>query len=392
MTVSGGSYLPPRKRGDLDQFIADERLGESGLQPFIYAQNPWFQAKMSEIYRFSHQLSASNSLDALLREIVREAKEILQASFSRLLLAYPKGKWFCEASYPDLPRTGGQESDLTNFVYQQAAEKSGPTYIQRGSSFWARLERHSPQTRQASGLYLFPLTFKCETLGILVLGHKEKNGLASFDEEKRQLGLYIAEQSAGAIYRVLTARRLQENQAEMVQALSKTVEARDDDTGGHSSRMTRLAERIAAACHCTDEEIQIIRWAGQLHDIGKIGIPDAILRKPGPLTDGEWAVVRKHPDVGADIVLMVSNLAGVAELIRAHHERYDGNGYPRRLNTAQIPLGARILAIADAYTAMTDGRAYRKEFTHEAAIAEIKQCAGTNFDPWIVEAFLSLYQ
>jgi len=396
MTVSGGTFLPPFKRGELDRFSAEEYLGESGLQSYLRAQNPWFQAKMSEIYRFSHQLSASDSLDVLLYEIVRSATDILQVSSCRLLLAQPDGTWMCEASYARLSKLGPlariPEPETAGFVYQQAAERGSPTVIQRGSTLWATLENRSSLTRRVSCLCLAPMAFKNDVVGMLVLGQNGKSSQANFDEHKRVLVMLVAELSAGAILRAKTANRLQKNQAETVLALSKTIQARDDDTGGHSNRMTRLAERIAAACHCSDEEIQVIRWAGQLHDIGKIGIPDAILRKPGPLTDSEWAIVRRHPDVGADIVLMVSNLAGVAELIRSHHERFDGEGYPRRLSGSKIPLGARILAIADAYTAMTGGRAYRKDFTHDEALAEIKQCAGTNFDPWIVDAFLSLYQ
>lgn len=388
--------MPPRSRGEYERLMAEDRLGESGLQVFLRAQNPWFQAKMAEIYRFSHQLAAANSLEALYQEIVRETTDILEVNSCRLLLAAAGGEWVCEAEYPALPHPAAAKRTAepvpASTVYHKAAEKTGLTFIQRGSSAWAGLEERSNQPRRLSGLCLIPMIFRNERIGMLVLGQNGKNSFTAFEEEKKQLGMFIAEQSAGAVYRAVTAHRLQENRVETVQALSKTIEARDDDTGGHSTRMTHLAERIAAACHCSDEEIQVIRWAGQLHDIGKIGIPDSILHKPGPLDDAEWAVVRRHPDVGADIVLMVSNLASVADLIRAHHERYDGTGYPRRLSALQIPMGARILAIADAYTAMTDGRSYHPAFSHDEAAEEIKDCSGTYFDPWIVEAFLSLYQ
>lgn len=177
-----------------------------------------------------------------------------------------------------------------------------------------------------------------------------------------------------------------------VPVLSHALEIKAESTAAHSIRMTRLAERLAAACHCTDEEIQTIRWAGLLHDIGKIGIPDDILRRPGPLSEQEWAIIRRHPDIGAEIVLMVTQLTAVGELIRAHHEHYNGSGYPRGLAGGEIPLGARILAVADAYTAMTDGRIYRPTISHSAAIEELQRCAGRHFDPWVVEVILSMYQ
>jgi putative nucleotidyltransferase with HDIG domain len=179
---------------------------------------------------------------------------------------------------------------------------------------------------------------------------------------------------------------------ESVSSLSHSLEKKDESTAGHSARMTRLAERLAAACHCSDEEIQIIRWAGLLHDIGKIGIPDTILRRPGALSEQEWGIIRKHPDIGAEIVQMVTQLSGVAELIRSHHEHFDGSGYPRNLAAGSIPMGARILAVADAYTAMTDGRFYRPAVSHQAAIEELERCAGSQFDPWVVGVFINLYQ
>ncbi len=133
-------------------------------------------------------------------------------------------------------------------------------------------------------------------------------------------------------------------------------------------------------------------WGALLHDIGKIGVPDEILRKAGPLTDEEWELMKRHPELGAEIVAPVKKLVDVAPIIRSHQEKFDGSGYPDGLRGEEIPLGARILAVVDAYGAMTDERVYRKARSHEEALAELRRCAKTHFDPEVVDAFLAVLE
>jgi len=170
--------------------------------------------------------------------------------------------------------------------------------------------------------------------------------------------------------------------------LAKAVEAREVDTEGHNQRLAAWAEAIARELGCSEAEVQAVYWAAWLHDIGVISVPDRILRKPGPLSEEEWEVVRRHPEVGAEIVAPVKKLAAVIPLIRAHQERYDGSGYPEGLKGEAIPLGARILAVADAYGAMIEGRVYRQAHPPEEAVAELERLKGVQFDPGVVEAFL----
>jgi HD-GYP domain-containing protein (c-di-GMP phosphodiesterase class II) len=152
--------------------------------------------------------------------------------------------------------------------------------------------------------------------------------------------------------------------------------------------MVGLAEETGRELGLPEDEIKALHWAANLHDIGKIGIPDEILNKAGPLSQVEWAVMQRHPIIGARIIAPVKKLSNVAPIIRAHHERFDGAGYPYGLKGADIPLGARIVSVADAYTAMTDERVYRKAMSHAEAVAELQRYAGTQFDPDVVEAFL----
>jgi HD-GYP domain-containing protein (c-di-GMP phosphodiesterase class II) len=139
------------------------------------------------------------------------------------------------------------------------------------------------------------------------------------------------------------------------------------------------------------DELDLLRQAGELHDIGKVAIPDSILSKPGPLDEEEWVFVRQHPVVGERIISAAPALAQVAKLVRASHERFDGTGYPDGRIGEEIPLGARIIAVCDAYDAMIGPRPYRLGMSDEVALAELRRCAGEQFDPAIVEVFCDVH-
>lgn len=179
-----------------------------------------------------------------------------------------------------------------------------------------------------------------------------------------------------------------------LRSLSGALDARDSETGGHSERVADLTMAMASEMGIArdSEHWRYISWGALLHDVGKIAIPDIILRKPGKLTEEEWVIMRTHPRAGCDILLAVDFLAPVAEMVYSHHERYDGGGYPRGLAGEQIPLGSRIFMIADAFDAMTSDRIYRRAMPAEEALAEILRHSGSQFDPTAVRAFLSVYQ
>jgi diguanylate cyclase (GGDEF)-like protein len=169
-------------------------------------------------------------------------------------------------------------------------------------------------------------------------------------------------------------------------SLAKAVDARDTYTGSHSERVSDFAARVARRVGLDAEQVELTRLAGSLHDLGKLAIPEEILRKPGALTDSERLVLERHPQIG---FRMLDSLGvdPVARLVLHHHERWDGAGYPDGLRGDGIPLGARIIFVADAYDAMTSDRIYRPKRSSEAALAELRRCAGTQFDPGIVAAF-----
>jgi len=173
-------------------------------------------------------------------------------------------------------------------------------------------------------------------------------------------------------------------------ALAAAVRTRDTYTGDHSLGMAQLTEEMAVRLGIGAQDRTHLRYASALHDIGKIGVPDGILLKPGPLTEEERLVIQTHPRLGYELLWQVEALRPVAEVVLAHHERWDGQGYPRGLAGAEIPLLARIVSVADAYSAMTTDRPYRGHLQQEVAIAELRRYAGSQFDPAVVQVFIEV--
>jgi response regulator RpfG family c-di-GMP phosphodiesterase len=177
-----------------------------------------------------------------------------------------------------------------------------------------------------------------------------------------------------------------------LEALAASLDARERDTGRHSQRVMRFTAAIAARMGIRGDLLIDIARGALLHDIGKIGVSDNILLKPGKLTPDEWEEMRKHPQIGYDIVADIPYLRPAAEIILSHQERYDGSGYPRKLKGCEIPLGARIFAVADTFDAIVSDRPYRKGQSFEVAATEIKRCGGSQFDPAVVEVFGDMEQ
>ncbi|HUY08642.1 MAG TPA: HD-GYP domain-containing protein [Candidatus Dormibacteraeota bacterium] len=203
-----------------------------------------------------------------------------------------------------------------------------------------------------------------------------------------------------AIVQTATNRWMREQQARAVEAqsgfnstlvsLSKAIDLRDHDTEGHCRRVVEYSLMMGRFLKFPEEELLRLCHGALLHDIGKIGVPDAILHKPGPLTDEEWKVMRTHPQLGALMVADVRQLEYAREVILTHHERFDGKGYPNGLVGDSVPLAARVFTIADAFDAMISDRPYRKAMSVAEARAEVRRCSGTQFDPQAVAAFESI--
>lgn len=183
-------------------------------------------------------------------------------------------------------------------------------------------------------------------------------------------------------------RRMQRAICQSLEGLANALEAKDPYTRGHSERVAALSRRLAQELGLDAAEVETVAQAGLLHDLGKIGVPEAVLGKAGPLGDPEWELMRRHPLIGAQIVAPFEFLASAAVIVRHHHERWDGSGYPDGLAGEAIPLGARIVAVADVWDALTSARPYRPALPRETALAWLAAHAGHTLDPAVVRALV----
>jgi len=231
---------------------------------------------------------------------------------------------------------------------------------------------------------IFPLKIGPELVGTLSLYRESRR---PFNPEERRLFLTLIPQISVALKNLQLYRDTRRLFLESIQALTAAIDAKDPYTEGHSQRVTWLALEIARVMGLSEESLERLRLAALLHDIGKIGIEEKILRKAGNLSKDEYEVIKKHPMVGAQIILPIRELKDIMPAIQYHHERWDGKGYPKGLKGEEIPLFARIIAVADAFDAMTSDRPYRKAKNPMEAAREIIKNSGTQFDPRVVEAF-----
>jgi HD-GYP domain-containing protein (c-di-GMP phosphodiesterase class II) len=201
--------------------------------------------------------------------------------------------------------------------------------------------------------------------------------------------LALSRQASSVLYAVQLYQELADLLFATLGALSSAVDAKDPYTHGHSRRVAEYAVMAARDMDFSSKFITMLKIAGQLHDFGKIGIREHILTKQGRLTDGEKKAMNEHPVIGAQILGKFKSFADIVPGIRHHHEHYDGKGYPAGLKGENIPMVGRIIAVADAYDAMTTNRPYRVKLYHREALVELKENAGNQFDPKVVEAFIS---
>jgi len=234
-----------------------------------------------------------------------------------------------------------------------------------------------------------PVKTKDKILGVLQTINKQTD---SFDNEDMEMLGALANQVAVAIENANLYQELKDTFYGTAQALAETIEKRDPYTGGHTKRVMNYSLAIGRAMGLSRAELENLKLSAILHDIGKIGVRDNVLLKEGRLEPVELEAMNMHPKYGSEILNHVKQLKDVIPGMRGHHEKYDGTGYPDGLKNNEIPLTARIIAVADTFDAMTTDRPYRKAFTAEVAFDELKKWAGRQFDPSVVEAFFKAWK
>jgi response regulator RpfG family c-di-GMP phosphodiesterase len=230
---------------------------------------------------------------------------------------------------------------------------------------------------------VFPLMIEGQVFGTLDI---HSNSILCDDKESKIL--YLLNRSAERMENVALYEGLYENMLSTLNSMAKILDARDPHTSQHSTRVTNLSLSMGNYLKLSEDDRDVLYIAASLHDIGKVGIPDSILLKNGKLTDEEFEVIKRHPDIGADILKPLPPMARETEIIRCHHERYDGKGYPSGIGGEEIPFLSRIIALADAYDAMTTDRPYRNGLPVDKAIEEITRCMGGQFDPELAKLFI----
>ncbi len=250
-------------------------------------------------------------------------------------------------------------------------------------------ERAVTQARGLRSLLFVPVEVSGRPVGVFIVGSVGR--IHPVGQVDADLCRALAHEIGLALANARLHASLQRSHEELERAYDATIEGwslalemRDDETQGHALRVSDLAVALGRRLGMTGAELVHLRRGALLHDIGKMVVPDAILRKPGPLTEEEWAVMRRHPEHGRDFLVKVAYLAPALDVPWCHHERWDGTGYPRGLRGEQIPLSARVFAVADAFDALTSDRPYRKAWSTEETLAYIRAQAGSHFDPAVV--------
>ncbi len=345
--------------------------------------------EVMNLYELSEAVNRSLDLENVLRVMADTVLKELGADVVSVFLEEPaeyETQIIEQFIYPD---SVGAEADGYGSINQEKlyqAFKNKP-YLILSSAQLKRYFKTLPEKKGLSSLLTVPLRIKDQIVGVVCVYSYRRN--YRFSEGQAKLLIILADRAAQAIENARLYQNLRRTFRETIEGLVSALEAKDKYTSGHSRRVTEYALLIAQAIGLPQEEQEKIEWAGLLHDIGKIGIRLEALNKPGKITKQEHEMFKDHTTMGKQILEQIHFLQEIVPLVYHHHEWYDGSGYPTGIKAEQIPLGARILAIADAYDAMTSDRPYRKALTQEEAIKELRRCSGTQFDPNLVEVFIT---
>ncbi len=354
------------------------------------------------IYKVSEAIALQHEIDKILDVVLRAAIDEVKADVSTLHLLDPKTGNFEERVKivaNDAHHPGGMPSPAFGVLTEQFA--AGVPILAHGGKA-QRFFTESSAPQELSSFVAVPLQVRGTMVGVLNVF--SFTPAKKFDEGHRKMLAVLASRAASAIdnarlygelvqtnEHLRTANQsLEEMFQQTVAGFAQALEESDMYTRGHSERVAVYSEILSRGLTLPDHEIRRVVQAGVMHDVGKIGVRYDMLNKPGKLTPEEVAVFRQHPEKGKRILDPVPCLHGLIDGCWCHHEWWDGGGYPRGLSGQNIPLVGRIVAIADAYDAMTSDRAYRRALSHEVAIGEIERCSGTQFDPELGDAFVKL--
>ena len=350
-------------------------------------------AELSLIQELGKAINSSLDLDSVLNYFIDMTTRITDSDRATLMLFDDSAKELYVEVYRGFEDLGVRDVRLKlgEGVAGRAAELRRPIKVDNTGK--SAEYKELPKIARKTDLTLIsaPLLNKDNLVGVIncerVLSKK-----GPFSPENLDLLETLASQASIAIENARLYHNLLNVYLETIRSLAAAIDAKDSYTHGHSRRVTDLSVGLALEMNLPRSEVDTIRHASLLHDVGKIGISEQILLKPGRLTDDEFETIKAHPHIGAGILNSIEFLKNVCEIIKHHHERFDGKGYPDALAAGDIPLGSRIICVADSFDAITSCRPYRKPLTFDEATEEIVRCAGNQFDPEVVNAFVRLRQ
>ena len=351
---------------------------------------------LTPLFELSEGFLADIDLRTIFQKIVEMAKEQTRADVVSLMVVHEETNELTIEAAIGLPPEviAGTKIRLGERIAGWVATIKEPIILIPGVSLPAPLRDLLFRSELTAALCA-PLLRKGKVVGVLNIGKKHER--ASFLQCDLELVLVLCRQAAILIDNVRLFSEVTQKMTELerahfdtIKALAGALESKDVYTRNHSDRTVAHAELISQGLGLSHQERVHTRYAAILHDIGKIGIPEQILNKPEKLTEDEYEIMKRHPAIGASIINHIDFLQPVVSLILHDHERWDGRGYPHGLGGEEIPLGSRIIAVIDAYDAMAVDRVYRKAPGHQFAISELRRCAGTQFDPRVVDAFLDI--
>jgi HD-GYP domain-containing protein (c-di-GMP phosphodiesterase class II) len=342
------------------------------------------ESQLLTLLRLFSLFNSSLDLDKVLEMVMDEVITILKAERGFIMLLDTKNCELVLSIARNMDHQTIQEDEFTvskNIILKSATEKA--PIISFNAMEDPRFDQfQSVSVHNLRSILCVPMLFKGDLTGLIYVDNRIKSGV--FREPDKNLLQTIADVAAIALENARSYLKVKNT----IKVLANSIEAKDDYTRGHVERVSHYCVEIGRELGLNERSLEELEIAGILHDIGKIGIPDTILKKQNTLTPEERETMKMHPDVGEDIVSPIEFSQDILKAIKHHQEHYDGQGYPGGLCGDDIPLYARIVAVADTYDAMTSDRPYRKSKEEAAALAELKRASGTQLDPRVVEAFL----
>jgi response regulator RpfG family c-di-GMP phosphodiesterase len=365
-----------------------ERSGAGAALPDL--QEEGTHARLEMVYEINKAVGTITRLPQMLEQVIRMTQQTLNALAASILLFRNNNQelYFEAASGPVSGVLRQVKLNTQYGIAGQVARTGKPLIVNdvtRSPNFHKMIDDTTGFTTKS--LLCAPLTVNHHVLGVIEVLNKLDGSV--FNEHDLNMVVSVATTVAMAIENTRLHQQMLEAYRDTINSLAAAVDAKEPLARGHSRRVMEYTIKAGTVLCLSADELEMLEYAGMLHDVGKIAVDSAILNKPDKLTPVEWNVIHTHPAIGANLLMEIPYLEKASQLVLCHHEKYNGKGYPHGFKGEDIPLGARLIAVAEAFDTMTTERAYRTALSVEDAVKELNACVGSQFCPVAVKAFVS---